>query len=109
MFWRENKDFYVRKSDLRLEENPALWRIDGDVLLQKFVPFEDEGGKILYKNTSIYCGWTPRERKKYLRVPVTYVEMTKQSIIVEFNLDEIKFFLQRADGFRNENQIIVNL
>lgn len=32
--------------------NPPVWKIDGKALLQKYVPFKQEG-KILYKNTSV--------------------------------------------------------
>lgn len=34
------------------EGNPHVWKIDGKALLQKYVPFEQDG-KTLYKNTSV--------------------------------------------------------
>lgn len=32
--------------------NPPVWKIDGKALLQKYVPFKQDG-KVLYKNTSV--------------------------------------------------------
>jgi len=39
------------KSDVESSNYPTLWRIDGKALLQKFLPFEEDG-KILYKSTT---------------------------------------------------------
>jgi len=35
---------------------PTLWRIDGKALLQKFLPFEEDG-KVLYKSTTTVSAW----------------------------------------------------
>lgn len=32
--------------------NPPVWKIDGKALLQKYIPFTQDG-KTLYKNTSV--------------------------------------------------------
>lgn len=32
--------------------NPPVWKIDGKALLQKYIPFKQDG-KVLYKNTSV--------------------------------------------------------
>lgn len=34
------------------EGDPHVWKIDGKALLQKYIPFEQDG-KTLYKNTSV--------------------------------------------------------
>lgn len=39
------------KSDVESSAYPTLWRIDGKALLQKFLPYE-ENGKVLYKSTT---------------------------------------------------------
>jgi len=39
------------KSDVESSTYPTLWRIDGKALLQKFLPFEEDG-KVLYKSTT---------------------------------------------------------
>lgn len=39
------------KSDVESSSYPTLWRIDGKALLQKFLPFEEDG-KVLYKSTT---------------------------------------------------------
>lgn len=39
------------KSDVESSPHPTLWRIDGKALLQKFLPFEEDG-KVLYKSTT---------------------------------------------------------
>jgi pre-rRNA-processing protein TSR3 len=41
----------VLKTDFQNGGDPPIWKIDGKALLQKYVPFEQDG-KTLYKNTS---------------------------------------------------------
>lgn len=47
--------FVVAKADIGNTDggntDPTLWRIDGKALLQKFLPFKEDG-KTLYKSTS---------------------------------------------------------
>lgn len=43
-------EFVAIKSELN-EMWPAIWRVDGKTLLQKYEPFE-ENGKVLYRNIS---------------------------------------------------------
>jgi hypothetical protein len=43
--------FVVAKADVNGDKDPTLWRIDGKALLQKYLPFI-ENGKTLYKSTS---------------------------------------------------------
>jgi len=43
--------FVVLKTDFQNGGDPPIWKIDGKALLQKYVPFEQDG-KTLYKNTS---------------------------------------------------------
>lgn len=47
-------EFVVIKSELT-EEWPAIWRVDGKTLLQKYEPFE-ENGLTLYRNISTVSG-----------------------------------------------------
>ncbi|VVC91610.1 unnamed protein product [Leptidea sinapis] len=46
----QSGEFITLKSELN-EMWPAMWRVDGKTLLQKFEPFE-ENGKVLYRNIS---------------------------------------------------------
>jgi len=99
-----NGSFVVLKSDLQVDGNPPLWKIDGKALLQKYVPFEQDG-KTLYKNTSTYSGWTQSSRIQYAAAPVTYVQQGKKEIIIEFNRDKVKLDEDAtADGAKNEAQ-----
>lgn len=50
MYYLQSGEFVVIKSELD-EEYPALWRIDGKTLLQKYEPFNSNGKK-LYRNIS---------------------------------------------------------
>lgn len=50
----KNKTSSKGKSDVESSPYPTLWRIDGKALLQKFLPFEEDG-KVLYKSTTTVC------------------------------------------------------
>ncbi|XP_003701482.2 uncharacterized protein LOC100883544 isoform X2 [Megachile rotundata] len=80
-------EFVVIKADLN-EEYPALWRIDGKTLLQKYEPFKSNG-KTLYRNISTYSGWVPQNRHIYQQVPVKFWQQGKTETIVEFLKDEM--------------------
>ncbi|XP_034935014.1 uncharacterized protein [Chelonus insularis] len=80
-------EFVVIKTELE-EEYPALWRIDGKTLLQKYEPF-NSNGKMLYRNISTYSGWTPQNRHLYQQVPVKFWQQGKLETIVEFLRDEM--------------------
>uniref|UniRef100_A0A1B6JKD4 Uncharacterized protein n=1 Tax=Homalodisca liturata TaxID=320908 RepID=A0A1B6JKD4_9HEMI len=90
-----NKDFtpgafVVLKSDAaNLEVDPPLWKIDGKALLQKYIPFQQDG-KVLYKNTSVYSGWTINNKDNYFPVAVIFKQQTRKEHIVEFHRDQIK-------------------
>ena len=43
--------FVVAKADVNGDKDPTLWRIDGKALLQKYLPYKEDG-KTLYKSTS---------------------------------------------------------
>ncbi|XP_066587201.1 uncharacterized protein [Prorops nasuta] len=80
-------EFVVIKTDLN-QEYPALWRIDGKTLLQKYEPFKSNG-RILYRNISTYSGWTPQNRHIYQQVPVKFWQQGKAETIVEFLREEV--------------------
>ncbi|XP_050506722.1 daf-12-interacting protein 1 isoform X2 [Diabrotica virgifera virgifera] len=75
-------EFVVIKSELN-EEWPAIWRVDGKTLLQKYEPFE-QNGVTLYRNISTYTSWTPESKKQYMVVPVKYRSQGQLETIVEF-------------------------
>lgn len=51
----QSGEFVAIKSELN-EMWPAIWRVDGKALLQKYEPF-DENGKVLYRNISTVCSY----------------------------------------------------
>nr|CAD2124828.1 unnamed protein product [Meloidogyne enterolobii] len=81
--------FLLAKEDLfKLEENSvALWRIDNQNLLQKYIPFvvEEEGeykGEIHYKNSQTYSGWSPDFVDYHIVVRVEYIKKSRSDNIV---------------------------
>ncbi|XP_043251232.1 uncharacterized protein LOC143341881 [Colletes latitarsis] len=79
--------FVVAKADIGTSTDPTLWRIDGKALLQKFLPFK-ENGKTLYKSTSTYSGWSVNNKDKYLAAQVTFKVQSRTETIVELHLDQ---------------------
>ncbi|XP_043285388.1 nucleolin-like [Venturia canescens] len=79
--------FVVAKADVGGSTDPTLWRIDGKALLQKYLPFKEEG-KTLYKSTSTYSGWSINHKDKYLAAQVTFKVQNRMETIVELHLDE---------------------
>lgn len=51
-FYFQSGAFVVLKTDMLGKGHPPVWKIDGKALLQKYVPFTQDG-KTLYKNTSV--------------------------------------------------------
>jgi len=48
--------------------NPPVWKIDGKALLQKYIPFKQDG-KVLYKNTSVVSNMLKKYKtKKFIDV-----------------------------------------
>ncbi|KAI4482983.1 hypothetical protein M0802_013536 [Mischocyttarus mexicanus] len=78
--------FVVSKADIGINKDPTLWRIDGKALLQKFLPFKQDG-KTLYKCTSTYSGWSIGNKDKYIAAHVTFKVQSRYQTIVELHLD----------------------
>jgi len=81
--------FVVLKTDMLGKGNPPVWKIDGKALLQKYVPFTQDG-KTLYKNTSVYSGWGSNVKEQYYSAPVSFIQQTRKEHIIEFYKDKIK-------------------
>ncbi|XP_066246946.1 nuclear receptor coactivator 6-like isoform X1 [Euwallacea similis] len=80
-------EFVAIKSEL-YQEWPAIWRVDGKTLLQKYEPFE-QNGVTLYRNISTYTSWTAESKKQYVSVPVKYKSQSQLETVVEFLKEEI--------------------
>ncbi|KAJ9589503.1 hypothetical protein L9F63_017288, partial [Diploptera punctata] len=81
--------FVVLKTDFQNGGDPPIWKIDGKALLQKYVPFEQDG-KTLYKNTSTYSGWSANNKEMYYPAPIVFKMQNRKETIVEFLRDSIK-------------------
>ncbi|EFA02073.1 nuclear receptor coactivator 6 [Tribolium castaneum] len=80
-------EFVVIRSELS-QDWPAIWRVDGKTLLQKYEPFE-QNGVTLYRNISTYTSWTPESKKQYISIPVAYKVQNHVETIVEFLRNEM--------------------
>ncbi|XP_028039192.1 mucin-3A-like isoform X1 [Bombyx mandarina] len=94
----QSGEFVALKTDLN-DMWPAIWRVDGKTLLQKYEPFE-ENGKVLYRNISTYTVWNPENKKLYTQVPVkvrsqTHLETTVELIRSEMPFDDCNFIEKR--------------
>ncbi|XP_022180724.1 nucleolin-like [Myzus persicae] len=81
--------FVVLKTDMLGKGNPPVWKIDGKALLQKYIPFKQDG-KVLYKNTSVYSGWGSNVKEQYYSAPISFIQQTRKEHIIEFYKDKIK-------------------
>ncbi|XP_066992001.2 uncharacterized protein [Anabrus simplex] len=81
--------FVVLKTDFQNGGDPPIWKIDGKALLQKYMPFEQDG-KTLYKNTSTYSGWSINNKELYYPAPIVFKMQNRKETIVEFLKDSIK-------------------
>ncbi|XP_058796205.1 nucleolin-like isoform X2 [Phymastichus coffea] len=86
--------FVVAKADITGDKDPTLWRIDGKALLQKYLPYKEEG-KTLYKSTSTYSGWSVNNKDKYVAAKVTFKVQSRQETVVELHLEESQ---KQAEG-----------
>ncbi|XP_026491595.2 mucin-12-like isoform X1 [Vanessa tameamea] len=94
----QSGEFVAIKSELN-EMWPAIWRVDGKTLLQKYEPFE-ENGKVLYRNISTYAAWNPENKKLYTQVPVkvrsqSHLETIVELVRSELPLDDCNFIEKR--------------
>ncbi|KAF9412974.1 hypothetical protein HW555_008671 [Spodoptera exigua] len=83
----QSGEFIALKTELN-DMWPAIWRVDGKTLLQKYEPFE-ENGKVLYRNISTYTVWNPENKKLYTQVPVKVRSQTHLETIVELVRSEM--------------------
>ncbi|XP_038213781.1 uncharacterized protein LOC119833699 isoform X4 [Zerene cesonia] len=84
----QSGEFVALKNELS-EMWPAIWRVDGKTLLQKYEPFE-ENGKVLYRNISTYTVWNPENKKLYTQVQVKIRSQTHLETIVELVRSELQ-------------------
>ncbi|XP_075224883.1 uncharacterized protein LOC142326342 isoform X2 [Lycorma delicatula] len=85
----QSGSFVVLKTDFASDGDPPLWKIDGKALLQKYIPFEQDG-KTYYKNTSVYSGWTVNNKHQYYPATVVFKQQNRKEHIVEFQRNLIK-------------------
>ncbi|XP_020290070.1 nucleolin-like [Pseudomyrmex gracilis] len=112
----QSGSFVISKEDLEVakknknknisevDKYPNLWRIDGKALLQKYLPFQDKSGKILYKSTTTYSGWQISNKHKYVSLNVSLKSENRQEAIAELTapFDPAKF-LEEAKSDKEED------
>ncbi|XP_014242985.1 transcription elongation factor SPT5-like [Cimex lectularius] len=86
-----SRSFVVSKSDFKgKEEEYPIWKIDGNSLLQKYIPFKDDSGQILYRSTSVYSGWSINHKDNYYHAPTIVKKQDNNDTIVEFQKSLVK-------------------
>ncbi|XP_065159098.1 uncharacterized protein [Atheta coriaria] len=88
-------EFLALKTELNLQWPPALWRIDGKNLLQKYESF-DENGIRLYKNISTYSSLMADSKHMYVPVPVKFRMQNQLETVVEFLRNELVIYDQEV-------------
>ncbi|XP_049540289.1 mucin-5AC isoform X2 [Anopheles darlingi] len=96
-------NFVVIRSDLAQHSVPAIWRVDGKTLLQKYEPFKDASGKTLFRNVSTYSAWNADSKKLYVKIPVTFRVHNMMESIVEFKRDEFMLTHDHSSGLEGTN------
>ncbi|XP_077285720.1 uncharacterized protein LOC143910943 isoform X2 [Arctopsyche grandis] len=86
-------EFLAIKAELS-EAWPAIWRVDGKNLLQKFEPF-DQNGNILYRSISTYIAWNSENKKLYIQVPVRMRIQNHTETVVELMRNEDDDFVEK--------------
>lgn len=74
--------FLLSKEEIFSDEC-ALWRIDNQNLLQKYIPFLLQEGTICYKNSQTYSGWCEGYAEKFMAVKVHYIKQSRSENIVK--------------------------
>ncbi|CAI2358264.1 unnamed protein product [Caenorhabditis sp. 36 PRJEB53466] len=75
--------YVVCKTDL-LRDDCAIWRVDNQNLLQKFVPFRDlKSSKKMYRSSSTYSGWCEQISQQYFRVAVKIIKQSRSETTIE--------------------------
>jgi len=85
----KSRSFVVLKSDFKKGEEYSIWKIDGNSLLQKYIPFEHTDGTTLYKSTSVYSGWAVDHKDNYYPAPVEFKWTDKNDTVVKFLKEQI--------------------
>ncbi|VVC43988.1 Hypothetical protein CINCED_3A002347 [Cinara cedri] len=69
--------FIIHQKD-KVKACPELWRINGNSLLQKYVPFKNNIGKILYKSVSVYSKWDKDYEHLYRKASISLLNIPGQ-------------------------------
>ncbi|CAJ0579088.1 unnamed protein product, partial [Mesorhabditis spiculigera] len=75
--------FVVYKKDIH-RDDCALWRVDNQTMLQKYIPrIDPETRNVTYRNSSTYSGWCEQIAADYATVQVNYIKQTRSEQIIE--------------------------
>uniref|UniRef100_A0A1I7TN18 EOR-2 n=1 Tax=Caenorhabditis tropicalis TaxID=1561998 RepID=A0A1I7TN18_9PELO len=75
--------YVVCKADM-LRDDCAVWRVDNQNMLQKFLQLRNiKTNKLVYKSSSTYSGWCEQISSQYFRVSVKIIKQTRSETTVE--------------------------
>lgn len=99
--------YVVCKADLT-KDDCALWRVDNQNLLQKFMPKEDPNTRTYhYKSSSTYSGWCEQISPQYYRVSIKVIKHSRSETVIQPEIPLSDLFPAMAIECHDQCEVIL--